>query len=137
MGVLTATDYWQEFPTPLTANVIRVTYSGAIPEVPNGIRGFLRLRYSADTFSARWYKLYPKRVESEVYRLTFEFIPDVDETITIQIRKWVGRPRSIVAEWAIRVEQLETQITQIERTVLIFGDESNLLLFGDEFTTFG
>lgn len=136
VGTLQATNYWQEFSVPLTNNVIRVSYVGNIPDSPNDVRGFLRLRYGVDTFSARWYRLYPKPVESEVYRIPFDFLPDPEETITLQFRKWTGRPQSLIADWAINVEQLEIDVTAPVGVGLVFGAGAGPTRFGNEDTLF-
>lgn len=136
VGTLQAMDYWQEFPEPLASNIIRVTYIGALPDGPSSIRGFLRLRYSASDFTARWWRLYPKRVESEVYTLQFDFQPDPGESIKLQVRKWISTTQSAAADWAIKVDQLELVPGPPTGIAFIFGQNQGLTRFGNETTLF-
>mgnify|MGYP001818681527 CR=1 FL=1 len=134
--MLQATDYWQELTVPLVSTVIRVSYTGNIPDSPSDVRGFLRLRYGVDTFSARWYRLYPKTIENEVYTLVFDLIPGPNDPITLQFRKWTGRQRSSIADWAIKVEQLRPDTPPPVGVQFIFGVGQGLTRFGPENTVF-
>lgn len=136
VGTLQATDYWQEFSEPLASNVIRVTFIGSLPDGISSIRGFLRLRYSASDFSARWWRLYPKRVESELYTLHFDLPLSLDEPIKLQVRKWRGTVQSDSADWAIKVDQLESSPGPPTGVQFIFGQNQGLTRFGNEETTF-
>ena len=136
VGTLQATDYWQEFAEPLASNVIRVTFIGSLPDGISSIRGFLRLRSSASDFSSRWWRLYPKRVESELYTLRFDLPGSPDEPIKLQIRKWGGTARSDAADWAIKVDQLESVSPPPSAVEFIFGQNQGLTRFGNEDTTF-
>ena len=136
LGTLQATAYWQEFSTPLTSGIIRVSYSGNIDQYPNGVRGYLRLRYGPDTYSVQWFRLYPKFYEKELYLLSAIFIPSLTSSPTLQFRKWVGFSSSVVGDWSVTVEQADLSSASGEGVPLFFGSENSILIFGPESTVF-
>lgn len=136
MGTLQAAAYWQEFDVPITTREVRVSYSGTIPVYPNEIRGFFRLRYDAETFSGKWFRLYPKPDEKEVYVFDEELIEPFKGPIRLQFRRWAGRSARLIADWAITVENLVSSQIAEGQALLAFGAENTTLYFGSQLTTF-
>lgn len=136
IGSLQATSYWQEFDLPLTSRYLKVTFTGAVPSYPNEIRGFFRLRYDAETFSGKWFRVYPKLHEKEVYVLDTDFFSPFEDSIKLQFRRWLNRSAHVIADWAITVENLVAAPTETINTLLAFGLENVSLHFGAEPTYF-
>lgn len=136
VGTLEAQSHWQEFSTPLTSGLIRVSFSGTFDDYPSPIRGFFRLRYGPDSYSVKWFRLYPKYYEKEVYWLNEAFLSSISGTITLQFRKWRGLTTLPRDEWTLTIEQFNLGGSGGGGVTLAFGDESGALSFGPEFTTF-
>lgn len=103
IGSISAGDDWQTISRSLTSDVIRASFTGNF-RAGRFPRGFLRLQWEADLFSADWVQLYPKGAVEEVYRLDF-LLPIDAEFPKVQVRKRLYPANTIAINWAVSLSE--------------------------------
>ncbi|NJN04895.1 MAG: hypothetical protein HC816_21840 [Leptolyngbyaceae cyanobacterium RM1_1_2] len=124
-GTVAATDEWQQLGRIKSTGeaILKVSYSGVQPR-DEFLRGFFRQRFEPIIYDARWYNLYPKPIENDVYFLP---IPDPYRVYApgqrfLEVRKWRGASLSLEATWQVHIDEW------VEEAPILFGGLPAILL---------
>ncbi|MFE4108564.1 hypothetical protein [Almyronema epifaneia] len=107
-GTIAATDKWQQLGR-LTSNdtaILKISFSGVQPD-DQFLRGFFRQRFEFGVYDAKWYNLYPKSGESDVYSVP---VPEIYKVWApgqryLEVRKWRGATLSLAATWQVHIDE--------------------------------